>query len=245
MTNSIVQDHADVVGQLRLLADIVLSDDVATAFVASLSSRRLDARSALGSYAFARVLPDHALDPSPNSFATVCRVCGWSQMPAGHEALEAQNAEQMARERTRWGGVRHFDPDYALFDLTEWRGLPPLNPTSEDTRCLELLLRTPGLLTPEAKATELERAIRSLLPSNKYERQTLIRILGYAGVLEASGYPSFFDSYVLPDARHVPHQRFVEWGYPIIWWRARDGIRKDAAAFWFGESVTSSATNDP
>ena len=242
MTKSVLQDHADVVGRLRLLADIIPPDDVATAFVASLSSRRLAARSALGSYAFARVLPDHALEPLPNTFATICRVCGWSQMPPGHEEFDAQNAEHMARERTHWGGFRHLDPHYALFDLTEWRGLTPLNPTADDTRCLDLLLRTPGLLAPEAKASDLERAIRSVLPSNKYQRQTLIRILGYAGVLEAPGYPSFFESYVLPEARHLPRQRFADWGYPIIWWRARDGIRKETAMFWFGDSVASSTS---
>jgi hypothetical protein len=39
--------------------------EVGEAFLASLTSRRLDLRSALGSYAVARLLPEHSLTPVP------------------------------------------------------------------------------------------------------------------------------------------------------------------------------------
>ena len=157
-------------------------------------------------------------------------------MPPGHELVDVENARQLTVERVRFGGVRHLDPRYALVDLTEWRASAVPAPATEDQRCLDLLLRTPALLSPDAKAADLERAISSIFPSNKTERQSLIRILGYAGVLEARSHPSFFDFYILPDSRELPRQRFADWGYPIIWWRARDGVRYDAAAFWFAET---------
>ena len=233
MGDDVVREHAGVVQQLRTLAEVVSPRDIGRSFVASLSSRELATRSALGSYAFARVLPDHPLDPVQGAFATICRTCGWSRMPTGYESLEEETARHLPVERSRYGGLRHLDPHYALFDLTEWRALSPLAPTREDERCLDLLLRTPALLSPNAKAADLEHALRSVLPSNKVERQTLIRILGYAGVFEVPDHPSFFDGYVLPDARELPRQRFADWGYPIIWWRAIHGVRRDAADFWF------------
>jgi hypothetical protein len=161
-------------------------------------------------------------------------------MPPGHESLEAESASHFPVERSRYGGVRHLDPRYALFDLAEWRRSSVPSPTTEDERCLDLLLRTPALLSADAKAADLERAIQSVVPSNRAERQTLIRILGYAGVLEARAYPSFFTSYVLPDSRELPQQRFADWGYPIIWWRAHDGVRPEAADFWFGSRSRAS-----
>lgn len=242
MSEGLARDHAHLVGQLRLFGSIISAEDIARSFLASLSSRRLEARSALGSYAFARALPDHALEPLPDTFATICGVCGWSRMPSGYEELEAENTHHFARERMKWGGVRHLDPQYALYDLTEWQSLEIGNPSVADRRCLDLLLRTPALLAPDAKVSHLERALQTVLPSNKSERQTLLQILGYAGVFEAPGYPSFFDDYVMPAARELPRQRFAEWGYPIIWWRARHGVRQDAVMYWFPQASAWSAS---
>ena len=215
------------------MANILSPIAVADAFVASLSSRRLDIRSALGSYALARAMPDHQLEPRSDTFATVCAICGWARMPSGHEKLAADDAAHLTTERNKWAGVRHLDPIYALFDLGEFHSTARPDPTTEDWKCLELILRTPSLLAPEAKAADLANAIKDILRSNKYERMTLVQILGYAGVLEAPGHPSFFDTFVPPSERDLPPQRFADWGYPIIWWRARDGSRPDAVEFWF------------
>jgi len=228
--------HANVVSQLRLLADLIDAEMVAGAFVASLGSRALATRSALGSYAFARVLPDHALDPLAGTYATICSVCGWSQMPPGHDAFEQQNADRLVVERRKWGGVRHLDPQYAAYDLGEFHTSPPTDATADDWRRLDLILRTPALLGPDAKAADLARAIQSVLPSNKYERMILIQILAYIGVLETPGHPSFFDGYVPSQRRDIPRQRFADWAYPAIWWRARHGVRLDAVAYWFPRS---------
>ena len=58
MSTALEREHADTIGQLRTLADVIPAHVVASAFVTSLASRDLEARSALGSYAFARVVPD-------------------------------------------------------------------------------------------------------------------------------------------------------------------------------------------
>jgi hypothetical protein len=171
----------------------------------------------------------------PEAFATVCGVCGWSRMPPGHEALEAENVAHYASERRLYGGVRHLDPGYAAYDLSEFRSLSPSEPTSADWRTLDLILRTPALLAPDANAADLGRTLKSVFPSNKNQRATVIRILAYAGVLEAPEHPGFFDGYVPPESRDLPAQRFADWGYPAVWWRAQHGVRGDAVTFWFPE----------
>lgn len=224
-----VQAHARAIARLRLLADVIEPGDVAAAFVASLGSRKLEYRSALGSYAVARVIPEHPLYEDPNAYATICRFCGWSQMPPGEE----EPVEHLLSERRKYGGVRHESPDYAALDLELFRELDPLPPAPDDWRRLELILRTPSLLAPNAKPADLQRALKGVFPSNKDERTVLIRILSCAGILEAKDYPGYFDSFVPETEREMPPYPYLDWGYPTIWWRGSDGIRKDVVEYWF------------
>lgn len=53
------EDHDGWVRAARQVAASVPGEEAAAAFPASLTSRRLDLRSALGSYAIARFLPEH------------------------------------------------------------------------------------------------------------------------------------------------------------------------------------------
>jgi hypothetical protein len=227
------QSHARAIARLRALADAIEPEEVGSAFVASLGSRRLEYRSALGSYAVARVIPDHPLDEDPEAYACICRFCGWSQMPPG----ENEPVEHMLVERRMYGGVRHQAPAYAALDLALFREMEPLQPTPEDWRRLGLILRTPSLLADDAKPADLQRALQGVIPSNKDERRVLIQILACAGVLESQAHPGFFDSFVPVRAREMPPHHFLDWGYPAIWWRASDGIRLDAVAYWFPQIV--------
>jgi hypothetical protein len=224
-----VKAHAQAIARLRLLADVIKPEEVAAAFVASLGSRKLEYRSALGSYAIARVIPEHPLEELPGTYACICRFCGWSQMPPGQE----EPVEHLLSERRKYGGVRHQYPEYASLDLELFRELEPLRPGSDDWRRLELILRTPSLLAPNAKPADLQRALKEVFPSNKDERTVLIQILAYAGVFEARDHPGFLDSFVPGPEREMPPYHYLDWGYPTIWWRASDGVRHDAIAYWF------------
>lgn len=232
MTGSPAQAHGAAIAQLRVLADVVTPREVAHAFVASLATRDLARRSALGTYALARVMPDHALDPESGTYRTICRTCGWAQMPRAEEEPDPAHLE---RERAQYGGVRHDHVDYALLDLSRFRELPPREPTTDDWRRLQLILRTPALLRPTAKPVELARALKEVLPSNKVEREVLVQVLGYAGILCAPDKPRFFDDFVAPDARDRPHAHFADWPFPVTWWRAGHGVRLDAVEYWFPE----------
>ena len=94
----------------------------ADAFPGSLSSRRLDRRSAFGSYAVFQHLLKHRL-----TFASPQRVvCGLY----GEEKLRKLCVLNF--ERFKWGGVRHDQVIYAAKDLELSLGVEPPHPTAAD-----------------------------------------------------------------------------------------------------------------
>jgi hypothetical protein len=95
--------------------------DVLNAFLASLSTRRLDIRSALGSYAVAQHLPLHPYE----SLGGQCRICGAFDPILCDWSL-------LNFERHKWGGVRHDQPSYIAFDLEQVAQLGPFTPTPQD-----------------------------------------------------------------------------------------------------------------
>ncbi len=66
--------HDELVAEVRSLASALSAGGVGAAFLSSLSTRRLDLRSALGSFAVARHLPDHRF--SRRDDGPWCAICG-------------------------------------------------------------------------------------------------------------------------------------------------------------------------
>ena len=71
------------------------------------------------------------------------------------------------------------------------------------------------------------------MPSNKAERDVLIYILGYTGVLTIPEHAGFLNGFVRFNERHLPPHRFVGMAYPACWWKGRHGINNSALRFWF------------
>jgi hypothetical protein len=151
-------------------------------------------------------------------------------MPA---ETEDEPVENLIHERERYGGVRHDDPVYVHTDLALFQQSEPLVPTAADWNALQRILEAPARLDPQCKAEDLQRALQRVIPSNRNERCAMIVILSTAGILKPRGYPTYFDEFVLH--RPLPPQRFADWGYPTIWWRASDGVNEAALDFWFPE----------
>jgi hypothetical protein len=210
-------DHDGWVAAARTAAAGVGPNDVENAFVASLLSRRLDLRSALGSYAVARHLPAHPFTPGP---AQRCAVCG---LPTFAE----QDLNVLSFERFKWGGVRRDDLRYITFDLEQFQRAPqlPVSPEAEQfgRELLGALRRTEA----DETATTIAAGLR-MLKGNKAEREVLLDIFGVCGVLETSEHPGYLTSFVPYSSRELPPQRFVDRSYPVCWWRGRDGVNEVA-----------------
>jgi hypothetical protein len=215
------EDHDGWLKAARAAAASLTAHEVGEAFLASLTSRRLDLRSALGSYAVARFLPDHPFDACPDRYQ--CRVCGLSDdvgtRPEGMNVLNF--------ERFKWGGVCRDRVEYIAFDLEQFARAPRLEPTEADVdlgrQLIEQLRRLPGETTAALAVPYLK-----MLKGNKAEREILIGILGVCGILGTAEHPGYARSFVRSCDRELPGRRFVDQNYPACWWTAADGINTDA-----------------
>jgi hypothetical protein len=215
--------HDQALSWLQRSLKKVNARQVAGAFLASLTSRRLDLRSALGSYAMGRWLPQHPFQSARGS--TTCSLCG--EYAGGRVA---EDLSVLNFERFKWGGVRHDSPLYNALDLERLSEteIPP--PTPADVDALRKILAAAESLPAKARPGQLLAPLASLLPSSKDERQTLLAILGYAGILQPKSQPSFEKAFVKLDDRS---EDSTEWHFPVCFWRGADGVNRKAAESWF------------
>ena len=211
--------HDRVVGWVLDARARVEAKEVADAFLASLTTRRLDLRSALGSYAVIRHFPDHEHGREPGA----CSVCG-AYDPRGVET----DLSILNFERFKWGGVRHDQAIYAAFDLERFLSAERCEPTEEDAAVMIAILDTIDGVDAETTAPQLQGKLGTLFKSNKAEREVVLNILGYCGILRADGHPGYWDHFVPHADRELPPHRFLDMAYPACWWRGRDGLDRDA-----------------
>lgn len=207
----------DAVGEcIRAALRVVTPRQVAAAFLASLSRRQPVLRAALASYSLARVFPSHTeRRDGPSRY---CAICGY-RCPADRNFLNF--------ERFKWGGVRHLDPYFVAFNLEQFARLEVPPPLEEDLDLFRRIVETARALPSTARARDLEKAVGTFLPSNKAERETLLEILGIAGVLAGDDHPGFLDGWIPPAAQTLPPVSRTDWLYPICWWRG--GMVSDRA----------------
>lgn len=217
--------HDETLKQLRELTELIAPEDVANAFLYSLSTRKLEYRSALGSYWYARAIPEHhAYAPD----ATYCNDCLWYALSRNNDGLNDYNILNF--ERFKCGGVRHTHPEYCLFDLQQFQKLPKVTPTDEDWRILYAILDTISELEPTKKAGALRQLItkKKLLKSNTSELSILLGILSICGILASEEAPCYFDRFVDAGSRS-PLEHTNDMYYPLNRWHASDGVNEE----WF------------
>jgi len=212
-------DHDGWVEAARTVAGEVSPDEVEEAFLASLTSRRLDLRSALSSYVLARALPEHRFTAMRGGGQ--CAVCGLYA-----EARE-QDLNVLNFERFKWGGVRRDNIAYVAFDLQQFRKAPRLKVTPEDVALGRSFLNTLTELPEDTTAAQAVGHLQ-LLKGNKAEREVLMDILGICGILDTGEHHGYADGFVPAAQRESPPHHFVESAYPVCWWRAADGINSKA-----------------
>lgn len=221
--------HDDIVARLLTIRSRVSIEQVTDAFLASLSTRRLELRSALGSFSFAAHFPDHRLvehasGPMPSG-RPHCRLCGLY----GRSTPEQEDLNVLSFERWKWGGVRHLNPLYCWFDLTQFAKASLAVPTQEDYSILARIVDIASGLSPSAKPNELEKCISKVIKSNGSERRVLIEILGHCGVLKPAGRHGSLQAYTSDEHRNLdrPVDHKNDWQYPVIWWQGADGVDLD------------------
>jgi hypothetical protein len=217
--------HDDVVTGVIQLRSRIDKKRVAGAFLASLTSRRLEWRSALGSYAAQLNLVEHRF---------IHVGAGISCDSCSGRADDLVDPNVLSFERLKWGGVRHVDPYYAYFDLKWFDSFASPSPSADDVSTFRHVLQRVRALDPEARISNIEPSLRGLFPSNTAERRQLIEVLGLAGILIPAGRPNYFSSRpLLSEHEHAGSKN--DWGFPTLWWRGTDGVNQVAVDFWFSE----------
>ncbi|HAT33318.1 MAG TPA: hypothetical protein DCW29_21470 [Janthinobacterium sp.] len=209
MFDPIRLDHADALARLFNATARLTRRIVADAFLASLSTRRLDWRSAFGSYAVFQNLHSHTAE----SALRACAACGSSVEPVVLD-LNVLNFELL-----KWGGVRHGDVHYAMLDLGIFLEEPIATPTAEDKRIFRDILSSINDAPAKVSSASLHHEFATCLKSNKAERDVIVAILGYCGILATPEHPGFSDSFIQPASRKLPDRHFVDMLYPACWWR--------------------------
>ncbi|HEY0260359.1 MAG TPA: hypothetical protein VGC18_10960 [Lacisediminihabitans sp.] len=208
--------HDEWVSEIRRMVQQRLTvAQIEVAFVASLGSRRLDLRSALSSFAVARVLPRHAFLAAEGRSG--CAVCGLL------EGDSATDLNVLSFERFKWGGVRRTNLHYVHFDLDQFARAPSLSMGESDLETAAHLISVLSAADAIETSTSVEKRL-SFLPSTQAERLTLVDILGVAGVLAPRDHPGFAREFVSVVKRDQPPRHFVDRSYPVSWWKGSDGV---------------------
>lgn len=217
--------HNAVVQRVLDTQSNVTATQVGNAFLASLTSRQLHLRSALGSYAVGMHFPLHRFEPSSSPY--ICGIC------QAYDIDEDADYDVLNFERHKWGGVRHDMPVYVAFDLEQFARLPPVKVRREDLDVFRAILDTAVGLPAGARPAQLVKALKGVFPSNDEERRIAVSILGYAGILASPERPTYFERFVPYRERMMPPVARTDWDYPLWYWRARYGLDPKAVEFFF------------
>lgn len=163
--------HDEAVSRLVRARDRVPKQLVVDAFVSSLSTRELEYRSPLGSYAHALHMQEHVFAPSEHLHAKLCATCGLSERVTADWSV-------LNFERLKWGGVRHDEVTYQAFDIEQMAEHEPRAPSREAWQVLASILEVAS--RKPLSVSGLKKALASALPSNDAERDALCHILAYA-----------------------------------------------------------------
>ncbi len=220
--------HDEIVEEVVNNVNLTKRSEVSSAFLESLSSGRLDLRSALGSYAVGRLLRPHKGRCS-GSLVVLCDVCG------AHYHQRNMDVSVLNFERLKWAGVRHLWLIYIAFDLAQFRRCYQPDPEARQTGVEQMLklLDSVSALPDKAGASDAARCIRKVVNVDESQRGTIIEILSFCGILAARQYPGFFRSFVRYGNRLLPAVPRLNFHYPACWWHARDGVNLAALKYFF------------
>ena len=164
--------HSQAISNLTELTKKLDKRSAANGFLSSLSTRRLDWRSVLGSYAVFQHMPPHNSEGDKNQ----CSFCGFYLNDKEHD-LNVLNFE-----RLKWGGVRHDQVVYALLDIDLFVKNSPPSPTAEDIQIFRKLISSIQK-AQNVSSSVLNSCFTKDLKSNKAERDKIIALLGFCGII--------------------------------------------------------------
>ena len=240
------ESHSESLDRRQDLLLQIDPKDIANAFLSSLSTRKLEYRSALGSYYYLRAIPEHDFMKSHNEILATadvhCYLCGWSAwktIPSRQDIKSGYNFYNWLRYKYGGSPIGSIGINYALFDLALFLGLPKVTPTEEDKRIFREILSCVERLNSSDKAGKLRDTIAKakILKSNKDELSVLLGELGICGILASDDFPAY-DTYFANEYERDPIEYKNDFAYPVNRWQARDGVNTERLNEIFGFTFT-------
>lgn len=183
--------HDELIRRIRNLHQELTAERVGAAFLHSLSGRRVELRSALSSFALTANVPNHTYSESPvieHRRTSACPECDQAWLQSEKSYVD-HDLNVLNFERVKWGGVRHNWLTYCWMDLHLLTREEVGDVTREDMDILINLLKGIDDCQPEDHARKLEKRWKDLLPSNEAERDQIMEIWAYAGILAEQDTP--------------------------------------------------------
>lgn len=157
----------ELVTRLQEIVQTVSLKKITDAFLSSLTNKRLDWRSGLGSYSNAkRLLTKNNID----------------DYYYGHGANEDLNILNF--ERIKWGGVRHNNGLYNWLDLTLLNNENVTQPTNQDIQTMQLILDVIRNSEIGETPSKLRDRLKDVFKVSKEERHVIMEILGCADIIK-------------------------------------------------------------
>lgn len=196
MFDPVTLSHDAIIQRLHEVMVNISEKDLISAFLASLSSRDLGLRSAIASYYLSQKIPLHSYTPvfsgafyekgvaiSQHDTCGVCREA-YDGIIGNEHYIEA-DLNVLNFERLKWGGVRHGQILYMLFDLERFMQLSPLKVEDHDIVILKEIAHIIRSSDAGDYPGKLSERFKSVLRSSKSEREMLVEILAAIGLLKA------------------------------------------------------------
>ena len=171
MFDPLTISKADLISNLENVVQAISKKKVTDAFLCSLSNKRLDWRSGLGSYENAKRL---LTEKNINDYYY------------GHGENEDLNVLNF--ERIKWGGVRHHNGLYNWLDLRllEKENIP--TPTKNDIETFKNILNVISSSEFGETPSKLRDRLTEAYKGSKNERHVLMEIIGCADILKPLRY---------------------------------------------------------
>ena len=238
MFDPLTISHDECVREIIKAANKITSEQTAKAFLSSLSARRLDWRSGISSYYFAKLFTPHKYKPVVSGYyyeggkvvvtSYTCGICKDTKYGViGNEIYRDTDLNVLNFERIKWGGVRHGELIYIYFDLQQFLKEEIPDPTDKDFDILKGILSAAVSCDPNDYPGALRDKLKGVpgLKASKAERTVLLEILAAIGVLKPRSYDR-------------PVRSKHDWTF-IEYWRGEDGYDPEAVKEYFGRYLNN------
>jgi hypothetical protein len=234
MFDTITVTHDQCVDEILDIANTISIGKVSKAFLSSLSNRRLAWRSGIASFSIAKQLTKHKYSKAVigysyndngkiNHTSYVCGICRDLKygISRGYENYIDDDLNVLNFERIKWGGMRHGDLLYTLFDLKMFNTEKITEPTIEDINIFKKILEVIETSQENDSPSKLEKRLSEIIKSTKSERFALIEIMACIEILKPGSYDR-------------PIRGRNDWAY-AKYWRGIDKYNQEAVKKYFGE----------